>query len=493
MSGLRRPTTRCRREHRSLGRRSPILACGLATGVVALGGCSIYRPKPLPWKPDLAPAPTVIVAARDVGVPGLRPEPIDPARGLTEANIAALAVLGNPRLRAVRRREGVARAQVFAAGLLPDPVLSGGLSKSPFFTGYGATLTEDLRSLITHGAATAGAKAEARRVHLDVVWQEWQVAARARELYVEARMLRRLRAVLDTRRRDLHRLYRRDLAALADHETSATQLSGDLAAWTGAEADWRALELRENRNRHALDGLLGLEPSVHLPLRRSAREPAITAAEYRSALEQLPHRRPDLLALRAGYRSQEERLRAAILAQFPLLDVGIAKTRSAEEGIQSIGFNVSLTLPIFNRNRGPIAVARADRAYLYRRYRARLDESAVQADRVWTATRIMRRQLAVLATQRAATARAAAMAKRSLSDGTAGLAEYLRVESAATAVDVQRIELRGSLRQAEVVLGTILALPIEESRRSPSARNVRPNGAEPMGARFARVAVSDRV
>ena len=449
-----------RLDARSVGRPSKLLIGVVATAVATLGGCAIYRPKPLPSQSNLSPAPTVIVAARDLGVPGLRAEPIDPAKGLTETNVATLAVLGNPMLRALRRREGVARAQAFAAGLLPDPTLVGGVSKSPFFTGYSAALTESVRALITRRASRAAARARAQRVHLDVAWQEWQVAARARQLYVEARMLRRLRAVLDTRRRVLDRLCRHDAAALAQHEVSAARVSRDLADWNAAEADWRALELRENVNRHALDGLLGLEPSVHLHLRRVARDPAIDASQYRSALARLSRRRPDLLALRAGYRSQEQRLRAAILGQFPLLGVGVAKTRSAEEGIQSIGFNVSLTLPIFNRNRGPIAIARASRAYLYRRYQARLDESIVQADQVWTATRIMRRRLTALAARRAAMAHVAAIAKRGLSNHTESLADYARLESAASGVEAQFIEWRGSLRQAEIVLETILAWPI---------------------------------
>jgi outer membrane protein TolC len=461
MSGQRRIGGVRATAERSTGGPSRGLICLLALAAGTIGGCSIYRPKPLPWQPSLASAPTVIVPAADLGgVPDLRPESIDPAKGLTETNVAALAVLGNPRLRAARRQEGVARAQLFAAGLLPDPELSGGIAKSPFFTGYTAALTEAVRALIMHGASKAAAKAQAQRVHLDLVWQEWQVAARARELYVEARTLRHLAVALGTRRRDLGRLYRRDVAALARHEVTAPQAANDLAAWNAAEADWRTLELRENANRHAFDGLLGLEPSVHLRLRRSPREPALDVAQYRSALARLPRRRPDLLALRAGYRSQEQRLREAILGQFPLLGVGVEKTRSAEEGIQSIGFNVSLSLPIFNRNRGAIAIARASRAYLYRDYRARLDASVVQADEVWTATRIMRRRLAALAVQRATLARSVALARRSLANGTERFADYVRLESAAIGVDVQAIELRGALRQAEVVLATILARPI---------------------------------
>ena len=41
-------------------------------------------------------------------------------------------------------------------------------------------------------------------------------------------------------------------------------------------------------------------------------------------LADLPQRRPDLIALQLGYRSQEENLRAAVLAQFPALTLGPA-------------------------------------------------------------------------------------------------------------------------------------------------------------------------
>ena len=58
-------------------------------------------------------------------LPGVGPRHIvDPSRGLDIDSVAILAVLNDPELKAVRVRAGVARAQLFAAGLLPDPQLS---------------------------------------------------------------------------------------------------------------------------------------------------------------------------------------------------------------------------------------------------------------------------------------------------------------------------------------------------------------------------------
>jgi outer membrane protein TolC len=378
---------------------------------------------------------------------------------LTETNIVTLAVVDNPRLKAVRLQAGVARAQLLQAGLLPDPQISGDLAKSSFFTGYSASLTEDTQALVTRGAAKSSARAHLKQVNLDILWQEWQVAERARELYIQTQALDKLRGVLDERRKLLARLYLEDEASLQRHYLTVSDVTADFIAWNSAQAEWRAFELQDNQTRHALDDLLGLAPDVPLRLRRAPREQLVTTAQYRSAVAALPRRRPDLLALKAGYQSEEERLREAILAQFPVLSAGVEKARSPEEGIQSVGFNVTLTLPLFNRNRGPIAVGRASRAYLHQAYQASLDETTNQADQVWKAARIMQGQLETLDARLSGLERAAAAARESLDRGTLSLADYARVDSNAFAARAEEIQLRASLEQAQAALAMLLALP----------------------------------
>jgi outer membrane protein TolC len=424
-----------------------------------LSGCAIYHAKPLPTGPDLTRASVLEIPASKLGVPGLTPQRFDLAQGLTETNVITLAVVDNPPLKAARLKAGIARAQLLQAGLLPDPQISGGLSKSSFFTGYSATLSEDIQTLITRGAAKGAAGAHVEQVNLDILWQEWQVAEQARELYIQAQALAELRGVLDEHRKLLARVYREDEASLSHGEVTVSEVTADFVARNSAEAEWRAFELQQNTTRHALNELLGLAPDVELRLRGSPREHSVTTAEYQTALATLPRRRPDLLALQAGYHSEEEHLREAILAQFPLLNAGVTKSRSAEEGIQSIGFNVTLTLPVFNRNRGPIAVGRASRAYLYQAYQANLDETTSQVDQVWRAVGVMRAQLNTLDAQRSGLERAAAAAKESLGRGNLTLADYVRVGSNALATRAEEIQLRASLEQAQAALAMLLALP----------------------------------
>ena len=434
---------------------------GIVAGCAALlCGCASYHSKPLPTRADLARAPALTVPVRNFGVPGLEPEPLDPTKGLTETNVITLAVLDDPRLKAARLQAGIARAQLLQAGLLPDPQLSGGLSKSPFFTGYDALLAEDIRALITRGAAEGAARAHLKEVNLEILWQEWQVAERARELFIETRALAQLRGVLNRQRRLLGKVYRQDEASLKHRYVTVGEVTADFIAWNSADAQWRLVQLRENHVIHALDELLGLAPGARIRLRGAPSGQLVTPAQYYSALAALPHRRPDLLALRAGYHSEEEQLREAILAQFPLIDAGVTKARSAEEGIQSIGFNVTLTLPLFNRNRGPIAVGRASRAYLHQAYQASLDETTNQADEVWKSVAIMQCQLQMLDRRLSGFERAAAAAKESLGRGTSTITDYARVDSNALAARAEEIQLRSSLAQAQAVLAMLLALPL---------------------------------
>lgn len=445
------------RATRSAAVRQSVL--GVVVGCASLlSGCAIYHSKPLPPGPDLTQAPALTVPTSTLAIPGLKPEPFEPAKGLTETNVVTLAVVENPKLKAMRLKAGVARAQLLEAGLLPDPQISGGLSRA-LFTGYSATLMEDIRALVTRGAAKGAAQAHLKQVNLDILWQEWQVAQRARELYTETQALAKLRGVLDERRALLARLYHQDEASLKRHYVTVGDVTADFIAWKSAETEWRTFELKDNRTRHALAELMGLEPGAQLRLRGVPSERLVTPAQYQSAVADLPRRRPDLLALQAGYHSQEERLREAILAQFPLIGVGVEKARSAEEGIQSIGFTVTLTLPLFNRNQGPIAIGRASRAYLHQAYQARLDEAMSQADQVWTAVGIMRHQLETLDARRSGLERAAAAAKESLGRGTLNLADYARMKSNALATRAEEIQLRSSLGQAQAALAMLLAQP----------------------------------
>lgn len=425
-----------------------------------LAGCARYRAKPLPPGPDLSPMPKLTLPASRLDLPGLKPQSLNPAKGLSETAIIMLAVLNDPALKAQRLKAGVASAQLLNAGLIPDLTLDGSVARSAKFRGYDAALAEDLRALVTRRAAKNAAAAHAKQVDLQVLWQEWQVAQRARELFIQAVEDEQLREVVARRRTLLADLYDRDQTALRQRNLTATALTADLSSLTDAETQLRALQIDANQTRHGLDELLALEPDVPLRLNPAApATPPLSAERFRAAVMQLPRRRADLLALQAGYRSQEANLRRAILGRFPLISAGVEKSRGAEEGVPAQGVPVSLTLPFFNRNRGEIAIQRATRDQLYAAYQARLDQAENEADQTWKATQITARQLSAMNTRLPVLEQAAAAARKSYEQGLLDIGSYVRVESNALSARADAIRLRASLEQAQAALATLLALP----------------------------------
>lgn len=107
-----------------------VLSIALSTALV--GGCSGYAPSPLDdGRTDSAlSAPNRQELSRDaiqLRHPRIAPITLDFSKPLTSDELAVIAVLVNPDLKAMRAKAGVADAQVFDAGLLPDPQLTVGL------------------------------------------------------------------------------------------------------------------------------------------------------------------------------------------------------------------------------------------------------------------------------------------------------------------------------------------------------------------------------
>src|SRR6185437_4571004 len=351
----------------------------------ALAGCATFHPLPLASGRGPQRAKDITVPAQTMPTPALRAYTFDPSNGLDATEVVMLAVARDPDLKIQRDAAGVAQAQAYAAGLLPDPQLDyehdrpTGSYPPGTTDAYTAGLTFDFGNLITRSARVKSARAGARQVDLDLLWSEWQAIAQTRTLFDRVYFLRQRVARLQ-----------RERAALAPVQAAVTRAlhSGDLTyevagAGLNAAAD-AANQLNDAQRQlhqaeHDLHDLLGLDASVPLHL---TGEPFVVDPEeneVQRALADMAERRPDLLALQAGYRAQDEKLRAAILAQFPAITVGFVKARD-NGNISSNGLSVSLSLPLFDGNRGNIAVERATRQQLHDEYSARLlaDRNEVQ-------------------------------------------------------------------------------------------------------------------
>ena len=111
-----------------------------------------------------------------------------------------------------------------------------------------------------------------------------------------------------------------------------------------------------------------------------------------AALEQ---RRLDLRVLRMGYQGEEARLRAAIRAKFPPIHLELRQDRDTGGNV-TVGFGVTISLPIFDRSPGNIAILTVSREQLFDQYVARLHEARAEVADLLPAMRAADRQIAAL-------------------------------------------------------------------------------------------------
>ena len=388
--------------------------------LMALAGCATYRPAPLSvdGTDNLSLASVQAVLARDaqtIDRPYLTPTAIDLSQPLDQNAIVVIAVVANPDLKAMRVRAGVSEAQVFSARLIPDPTLSIGASKvlsgpDPFLD-LASALGQDINALRTRGARIAVARAQVQQVRLDLAWAEWQTAGQARIQVVRIAGLERTFALARTSYQEAASLLDRTLRAAGRGDLNPDQVQGARLAAYSAQQQLRTSQRDLTTARFELIRLLGLPPGTTLNL---AAVPLPAAPPSAEALFALALReRTDLQALQAGYLSQEASVRLAILNQFPTLSLVVNANRDSA-GNKLLGPAVDFTLPLWNRNRGGIAVERATRAALKAEYDGRVFQTRAQIAAAVAAVAVARSQrdailkgLPALRTFAEATARAA--------------------------------------------------------------------------------------
>lgn len=424
--------------------------------LIMLGGCATYRPQPLPLGPNLAP---------DVGKlhkPAVK-APATPEGGLSLTEVAVLAVRNNPELQAKRRELGIKRAEVFSAGLLPDPQLSASLdhptgSLPDTFNGYGLGLDYDIIPLISRGARLESARKAAQQINLELLWQEWQVSQRARILAVSLVGENRQIALLQGMRQLYQKRYRQSRKAVAQGDLTLGVAGTDLTALLDTLSQVDQLEQSRNDTRHQLHLLLGLAPDAPLKIRFTSLPAPPDPGTLRRELATLPRRRPDLLALQAGYHSQEAKVRAAILAQFPSISIGINRARDTSK-VYTVGFGIGLDLPLFSGNRGAIAVERATRAQLHAAYQARLDQAAMDVDRLLRLQELVAVRQKQLAKYMPTLKDLVDRGRKAYLRGEIDALTFLNMESTWVGKRLEQIGLEQTQRKNLIALQTLLAIP----------------------------------
>ncbi len=436
-----------------------------------LAGCATYHRRPLNTQSTLPNRiPDLTIDPREMPLPELAAHTFDPSDGLDITEIAMLAVVNNPELKVARADAGVAHTQAFAAGLLPDPRLS---LSSDFPTqsavattnAFNVGLNYDVIALLTRAPRRAAAQQEARKIDLNLLWQEWQVISQARLLFVRLAQEEQLRQVLEQNRALFADRYRRTQTALDRGLLTLDAVTPHLTALQDVSRQINDLERQVRQNRHDLNALLGLAPEAAVPLAGPPTLPELDEAGVERLLPDLPRRRPDLIAMQSGYAAQEMRYRAAILAQFPSLSVGFTKARDTSN-VHTSGFGITLSLPIFSGNRGDIAIQRATREKLYTEYEQRLNAADSGIHRILAEQRINRRQLQEVDQGLADLSRAAEKTDAAFKAHNIDALAFASLQAALLAKKIEKINLEQSILEQRVALQTLAGgeLPVRPAK-----------------------------
>ena len=228
-----------------------------------------------------------------------------------------------------------------------------------------------------------------------------------------------------------------------------------LVAWQDADRQRNDLQRQQSKTQHDLDALLGLAPNVELKLVDSVALRTLSDVAVEQAANALAQRRPDLLALKAGYAAQDARYREAILAQFPAFNLGLTRAQDTG-GLVTHGFTLALTLPLLNGNRGNIRIEEATRQRLHYEYEVRLNAARADVIRLLADRRLLSKQLDTLQQHLPDLDKAADRARAALASGALDAAGYVSFESVRIAKHVEAANLRQALLENRIALLTLV-------------------------------------
>lgn len=413
------------------------------------------------------------------GCASYEPKPIDPQAQSQEFELRALAA-GPWRLEAlqseaVRRhpdaagaaaRRQAAEAAIISAGARPNPAFSASAQNNAsaepgalsWTYGLGVDMPlevagkRDLRLARATWLALAAEQTQTEAL--------WRIQGRARDAYFAA-------APIDRMYFERARIHE-DLAKEIDRRLAAGMVGGGEALQARLAARQAQLAANDTQRRRE-EGLRKLAAATGLPARaienaelpfddlggESLPDPDDVAKIARDALRV----RPDVLAALAEYEASQAALQLEIARQYP--DVSIGPGYTWDAGALKWSLGLALNIPIFDRNRGPIAEAQARRKEAAAAFRAVQEQAIAEIfDAQSTYGQVLRQLRAterIALDQRVRQRAADAAFQAGAVDRLALLAARLEAAAAETALEETRLDAHRSVGRVEDALRRTLA------------------------------------
>jgi outer membrane protein, heavy metal efflux system len=343
------------------------------------------------------------------------------------------------------------------AGILPNPTFSYSLdipsagSTTGTVKAYGLGLSYDLVSLLTHSAKVAAARNQAAAVDLDVAWQEWQGAQGARLHLFRLAILNRQLAVARVEEQGLKENVANLKHAMNRGYVTVISLSAAEATLQKVHTRQLVIAQQQQEERLALNAALGLPPEQQVPISASLAQSGRPLPTLPELMQGLQERRLDLPALKMGYQSQEERLREAIIAQIPKISIGFSHASDTTHVITT-GFSIAIDLPIFDRNQGKVAIAKATRQQLFDEYVSRVFTARADLARLLTDMAAVRQQIKSVAAAITTQKNLVQVYQRALLEGNADVVTYYNARDQLISQTLNLLTLQRNLADQTIAL-----------------------------------------
>ncbi len=348
--------------------------------LVYISGCTIFKPKPL--SPENT---TKAFEARTLDSPGLREfiqqnlkheMALWPPESWNFQLLTLAALYYNPDMDVARAQWGIAEAGVITAGGRPNPSVGtspgydfnppGGIS--PWILSFSLDVPLETAGKRSYRIAKARHLSEAAQ--LNIAATAWQVQSRLRARLLNLYSAQRSEDILGKRLADLADLVTAEEHLFASGEVSRFEVTQ--ARISLDETSLSAKEAQKQRTESKVDlaDALGLPPSalegVNVSFDLFDRCPPTVDRPVNELTRTALSGRTDVLGMLAEYAAAESALHLEIARQYP--DVSIGPAYTWDEGENKWFLGISLLLPVFNRNQGPIAEAEARREEVAARF-----------------------------------------------------------------------------------------------------------------------------
>jgi outer membrane protein TolC len=157
------------------------------------------------------------------------------------------------------------------------------------------------------------------------------------------------------------------------------------------------------------------------------------------------------VGLRQGYQSQEQTVRAAVLAQFPKIILGFSHATDTTP-VVTTGPGITIDLPIFDRNQGNVAIETATRQRLFDEYAARVFEAHSDIATAVADVRSLNRQVAAAEAALPVLQHLVDIAKEAVDQGIADVLGYFQAKTNLNQKSLQIIKLKLQLVDSRIAL-----------------------------------------